>query len=391
MRDSLARLAFVLGLLAAVGPFAIDMYLPALPQVADDLGATESAVGLTLAAYLLTFGLAQMIYGPMSDAMGRKRPMLVGVVIFAAASIGAAWAPSIGWLIAARAAQGLGAAALMVVPRAVIRDVASGPEGARVMAVIMIVLSISPMLAPLAGSIVLAWGSWREIFWMLAAAALLDLALIRFALPETLPSIHQRTVRLAPIWTGTKHLLRDRRFMGLTMMSAFGIAGLFVFIASASFVYTQQYGLGPTGFSVAFAVNAVGFFAASQFAGRLSERFGMMRIISLGVTGFAVSALILVGGVWVGFDALPVVMTGLFVVFAWLGLVIPTAMVTSLDPHPEIAGLAASIGGTAQMLTGGLMIALSGPFMDNTASTMVAAICVCACLAWAAIALSRTR
>src|SRR5690606_10645506 len=206
MRDSLVRVAFVLGLLAAVGPFAIDMYLPALPQVAADLGTAESAVGLTLAAYLLTFGLAQMIYGPMSDAMGRKRPMLVGVGIFAAASIGAAWAPSIGWLVASRAIQGLGDAALMVVPRAVVRDVASGPEGTRVMAVIMIVLSISPMLAPLAGSVVLAWGSWRGIFWLLAVAAFLDLALIGFALPETLPSVRQRPVRLAPIWAGTKHL-----------------------------------------------------------------------------------------------------------------------------------------------------------------------------------------
>lgn len=391
MRDSLVRVAFVLGLLAAVGPFAIDMYLPALPQVAADLGTAESAVGLTLAAYLLTFGLAQIIYGPMSDAMGRKRPMLVGVGIFAAASIAAAWAPSIGWLVAARAVQGLGAAALMVVPRAVVRDVASGPEGARVMAVIMIVLSISPMLAPLAGSVVLAWGSWRGIFWLLAVAAFLDLALIGFALPETLPSVRQRPVRLAPIWAGTKHLLSDRRFMGLTMTGAFGMASLFVFIASASFVYTQQYGLGPAGFSVAFAVNAVGFFAVSQLSGWLSERFGMMRTMSLGVSGFVASALVLAGVVRVGFDTLPVVMAGLFVIYAWLGLVIPTAMVMSLDPHPDIAGLAASIGGTAQMLIGGVMIALSGPFMDNTASTMVVAICLCACLAWAAIALSRTH
>src|SRR5690606_13217619 len=206
----------------------------------------------------------------------------VGVGIFAAASIAAAWAPSIGWLVAARAVQGLGAAALMVVPRAVVRDVASGPEGARVMAVIMIVLSISPMLAPLAGSVVLAWGSWRGIFWLLAVAAFLDLALIGFALPETLPSVRQRPVRLAPIWAGTKHLLSDRRFMGLTMTGAFGMASLFVFIASASFVYTQQYGLGPAGFSVAFAVNAVGFFAVSQLSGWLSERFGMMRTMSLG-------------------------------------------------------------------------------------------------------------
>lgn len=127
-------MAFVLGLLAAVGPFAIDMYLPALPRVAEDLGTNETVVALTLAVYLLAFGLAQMVYGPMSDAMGRKRPMAIGVGIFALAAIAAALAPSIGWLIAARAVHGFGAATLMVVPRAVIRDVATGPDATRIMA-----------------------------------------------------------------------------------------------------------------------------------------------------------------------------------------------------------------------------------------------------------------
>ena len=134
MRDPLLRMAFVLGLLAAVGPFAIDMYLPALPRVAEDLGTNETVVALTLAVYLLAFGLAQMVYGPMSDAMGRKRPMAIGVGTFALAAIAAALAPSIGWLIAARAVHGFGAATLMVVPRAVIRDVATGPDATRIMA-----------------------------------------------------------------------------------------------------------------------------------------------------------------------------------------------------------------------------------------------------------------
>jgi DHA1 family bicyclomycin/chloramphenicol resistance-like MFS transporter len=391
MHDQLSRLALVLGLLAAVGPFAIDMYLPALPQVAADLGTSESGVALTLAVYLLTFGLAQMIYGPMSDAMGRKRPMAIGVGIFAVAAVAAALAPSIGWLIAARAVQGLGAATLMVVPRAVIRDVATGPEATRIMAAIMIVLSISPMLAPLAGSLVLALGGWRYIFLVLAATSLLSLALILFVLPETLPSTSHQPVRFAFIWTGIKYLLRDPRFVGLTMIGAFGIASLFVFISTASFVYTRLYGLSHIGFSLAFAANAIGFFASSQFAGPLSENFGMERVIWLAVTGFAIIALILTGVVWMGFEALSVVIAGLFLAFACLGLVVPTAMVMSLDPHPDIAGLASSIGGTAQMLTGGLMIALTGPFVGNSALTMVAAISVCACLTWVTAALSLTR
>lgn len=392
MQDQLLfRLALVLGLLAAVGPFAIDMYLPALPQVAEDLGTSESDVALTLAVYLLTFGLAQMLYGPMSDATGRKRPMAIGIVIFAVAAVAAALAPSIGWLIAARAVQGLGAAALMVVPRAVIRDVATGPAATRIMATVMIVLSVSPMLAPLAGSLVLAWGDWRDIFVVLAAISLLSLALILFVLPETLPSTSHQPVRLTLIWTGIQYLLRDPRFVGLTMIGAFGTASLFVFISTASFVYTRLYGLSHIGFSLAFAANAIGFFASSRFAGRLSESLGMERVISPAVSGFAITALILTVVVWMGFEALSVMITGLFLVFACLGLVVPTAMVMSLDPHPGIAGLASSIGGTAQMLTGGLIIALTGPFVSNSALTMAAAISVCASLTWATAALTLTH
>jgi DHA1 family bicyclomycin/chloramphenicol resistance-like MFS transporter len=248
------------------------------------------------------------------------------------------------------------------------------------------------MLAPLAGALVLAWGDWRDIFLLLATTSLLSLALILFILPETLPATNHRPVLFAPVWAGIKYLLRDPLFMGLTMIGAFGIASLFVFISTASFVYTRQYDLSPTSFSLAFAANAIGFFASSQFAGRMAESVGMERVISLAVTGFALTALILTAVVWVGFEALQVVIAGLFLAFACLGLVVPTAMVMSLDPHPAIAGLASSIGGTAQMLTGGLMIALTRPFMDNSALSMVGAISVCACLAWAAaMSLPRLR
>jgi DHA1 family bicyclomycin/chloramphenicol resistance-like MFS transporter len=391
MRDPLFRMALVLGLLSAVGPFAIDMYLPALPQVASDLQTDEAGAALTLTSYFIVFGIAQMIYGPMADAVGRKKPLVIGVAIFLVATVAAALAPTIGWLIAARAVQGLGAATLMAVPRAVIRDMATGPAAARMMAAIMIVISVSPMLAPLTGSLVMAWGNWREIFGVIGVAALLSLGLIIFVLPETLPVERRQPVRLAPMLSGARRLLTDRRLMGLTMIGGFGMASFFVFLFSASFVYTRQYGLSPTGFSLAFAVNAIGFFTASQFAGRLAERFGMERVISLAITGFACMALMLTALVWMGMDQLPMVMAGLFLTNACLGLVMPTAMVMSLDPHPEIAGLASSLGGTIQMLTGGVMIGLTGPFMENSAATMVPAIALCALLAWLAAALSLPR
>ena len=257
------RLALILGLLSAVGPFAIDMYLPALPRIAEALSANEAAVQITLTTYFIGFGLAQLIYGPMADALGRKAPLLLGLAIFAIGSVGAAQAGTIASLATWRAIQGLGGAALMVVPRAIIRDRYTGNEATQLMAMIMLVISISPMLAPLAGSAVIAVADWRTIFYVLLATSILSILLLTFALEETLAPDNRRPQRIAPLLSGAKRLLRDPYFMGLTFVGGFGMASFFVFIASASFVYTQQFGLTPTGFSIAFAVNAIGFFGAS--------------------------------------------------------------------------------------------------------------------------------
>lgn len=388
------RLALILGILSAVGPFAIDMYLPALPSIAADLGATEAAVQLTLTAYFLAFGIAQLVYGPMADALGRKTPMLLGLTIFALGTCGAAFAGSIEALTAWRFVQGLGGACLMVVPRAVIRDRYTGTEATKLMAMIMLVISVSPMLAPLAGAGIIAVADWRMIFGVLLITAALSMALLILALPETLaPEARQKT-RLAPMLAGAKRLLTDHIFMALTFVGGFGMASFFVFIASASFVYTSQFGLSPTGFSIAFAVNAVGFFGASQAAAPLGARLGIGRLVRIGVTGFAVMTSALAVVALMGGASFPVILIGLMVSNAFLGLVIPTTMVLALDDHGDIAGIASSLGGTLQMLAGGLMITLTGPFFDGTALPMLLAIALCGLIAaglcWAVLARDRT-
>ncbi|MFT3972851.1 MAG: multidrug effflux MFS transporter [Amaricoccus sp.] len=375
------RIALVIGLLGAVGPFAIDMYLPALPKVAADLGAIPQATQATLSVFFAAFGISQLAYGPLSDQFGRKPPLYVGLVIFLAGTVACAFAPTIGALVAARLVQGLGAAVGMVIPRAIIRDLHTGPAATRLMATVMLVISVSPMLAPLAGSGVMAVAGWRAIFGVLGLAAALSLVLTAFALEETLPPGRRVPARPRQLAAGTLRLLRDPQFLGLTFIGGFGMASFFVFIASASFVYTEQFGLSPTGFSIAFALNAIGFFAATQAAASLGERYGMGRVVRLAVTAFAITACLLVLLVVAGFDSLPVIVAMLFVANAFLGLVIPTVAVMALDPHPDIAGLASSLGGTLQMLTGGLMIAAAGPFFDGTALPMVAAIATAGVLA----------
>jgi MFS transporter, DHA1 family, multidrug resistance protein len=277
--------------------------------------------------------------------------------------------------------QGLGAAVVMVIPRAIIRDMHTGHAATRLMALIMLVISVSPMLAPLAGSGVIAVADWRAIFWVLCAAAVASLAMTAFLLPETLAPADRVRVNLRSLMSGTATLMTDRGFLGLTFIGAFGMASFFVFLTSASFVYTRQFGLSPTGFSLAFAVNAIGFFAASQAAAGLGQRFGARTVVRVATLGFAVCAIATFLLVAAGFTSLPVVIAGLFIGNAFLGLVIPTVMVMALDDHGDIAGLASSLGGTLQMLTGGVVTIIAGPFFDGTALPMLGAIALCAVVA----------
>lgn len=382
MSDSLLRPALVLGLLSAVGPFAIDMYLPAMPEIGRDLGASIPAMQGTITAYFIAFGLAQLIYGPWADQAGRKLPLYAGVGVFLIGTLMCALAQSVEGLMAGRFVQGLGGAAVMVVPRAIIRDLHTGHQATRMMAAIMLVISISPFLAPLAGAGLMAISSWRAIFGVLALAAFASLAMTRFMLDETLAPKDRQPVSLSAIWQGTKTLMTHRGFLGLTFLGGFAMASFFVFIASASFVYTSAFGLTPTQFSLAFAVNALGFFASSQLAAGLGQRHGGSKVMAWATLGFALVTVGLFALALAGISGLWITIVGLFLANACLGLVIPTAMVMALEEHGEIAGLASSLGGTLQMLAGGVMIAAMGPFFDGTVLPMLAAIALCGVLAF---------
>ncbi|MCU0831196.1 MAG: multidrug effflux MFS transporter [Rhizobiaceae bacterium] len=382
MSPQTVRLAIVLGLLSCVGPFAVDMMLPAMPAIAASLNTDPASAQIMLTSYFLAFGVSQLVWGPWSDAVGRKRPLYAGLAIFLVGSLGCAFAPTIEWLAAARFLQGLGAAVVMVVPRAIIRDTLTGTEATRLMAMVMLVISVSPMLAPLAGSAVIAFGSWHWIFITLALAALVSFALTATLLPETLDIADRVPVNLASLMRGTKTLLRSRSFMGLTFIGGFGMASFFVFIASASFVYSQQYGLSPTGFSIAFALNSIGFFGATQFAAGLGERFGLERMVKWAAAGFGLVTVTMFLVTLAGFTSFPMLVLMLIASNACLGLIIPSTMVMALDAHGEIAGLASSIGGTLQMLAGSLMVTLASPFFDSTSLPMTAAIAVCGVLAF---------
>lgn len=378
MQPGFLKLAIILGLMSCVGPFAIDMYLPALPTIAQDLGVGETHVQATITSYFFAFGIAQLFYGPWADASGRKPPVITGLALFALGSVGAALSDGITALIAWRFVQGIGGAAMMVVVRAIIRDLYTGAEATKLMALIMLVISVSPMLAPLAGSGVIALGSWRWVFWVLVGASGVSLLMALTLLPETLAQADRQKVSIRQMVEGTRRLFADPGFMGLTFIGAFGISSFFVFLSSASFVYSGQYGLTPTQFSLAFAANAIGFFAASQAAGPLGARLGITQVIGLGCTIFAGFAVLLVALIGMGYGSLFLVIGLLFLANAGLGLVIPTTMVMALDDHGDIAGLASSLGGALQMITGGAVVVAASPIFDGTALPMAGVIAACA-------------
>ena len=377
MLSPYAKNAIVLGLLAAIGPFAIDMYLPALPTIAADLGATTAATQMTLMSFFVAFGLCQIVYGPVSDMVGRKKPLYFGLSVFTVGSVGCAFAGTIEWLIAFRFIQGIGASASMVIPRAIIRDLHTGIEATRLMAFVMLVLSVSPILAPLIGSLLIAHIGWRAVFAVVTVVAILGFVLTALFLRETRPPSERITGGFGSAFAGFWQLLRDWHFLGVTFIGGLGMSSFFAFLASSSFVYIGNYGLTPTQYGLAFSVNAVGFIGASQLTAKFGARFGMGRLVIGAAFLHTMFALILFAATMAGVDSLAVLIALLFCAFACLGLVIPSTMVLALDNHGPIAGMASALGGTLQMMVGGLMIAVISQFFDGTALPMVTAIALC--------------
>jgi DHA1 family bicyclomycin/chloramphenicol resistance-like MFS transporter len=378
MHSRLFRNAVVLGLLTAVGPFAVDMYLPALPSIGRNLGANTGALQMSLGAFLMTLGIGQLVYGPLSDIFGRKRPLYFGLSVFALASVGCSLAPNIQTLIAFRFLQGLGACAGMVVPLAVVRDLHTGTEAARLMSLLMLVVSVSPILSPIVGTLIISVGSWRGIFWAVTLAVALALVLVGTLLPETRPPSARREGSISGVLSGYATLLRDRNFLRLAAVVAFGIASFFVYLANSSFVLIEHFGLSPRLYSFAFSLNAAAFIGASQLTGRLGTRFGLTRVIRVGVIGHAAAMTCLFASAVAGVDRFDVLVVFLCVGYGFLGLVVPATTALALEEHGPIAGTASALMATLQSIAGLSVIAIVSLFLDGTTRPMITGIAVCA-------------
>lgn len=382
MSSGFLRSAVVLGLITAVGPFAIDMYLPVMPDITSALSTTPAAVQMTLMVFFVVVGLFQLVYGPLADIYGRKAPIYGGLALFTIGSVGCALAPDIETLIGFRVVQALGACAGMVVPRAIIRDLHTGPDATRLMALLMLVVSVSPILAPLAGTAIIQFSDWRGIFWAITATAIVALALTATMLDETHPPEKRGESSwrgsFAAYWT----LLFDRPFMSLTFVSGLGLSSFFIYLSASPYVLQEHFGLTKTEYSLFFAMNAIAFIGSSQFTGKLTARFGLMPVIKTATTGFAVVMAAMAALVLGGADSLWVMAAGLFVGYAFLGQILPTAVVLSMEEHGAMAGVASALMGALQMVIGAVAMALANITIGSDPRPMAAGIGAVAVLAW---------
>src|SRR4051794_40832887 len=343
-----ARLVLLLGVLVALGPFTIDMYLPALPVIAPDLGSTPAAVQLTLTGTLAGVAAGQLVIGPLSDVLGRRRPLVAGVAVHVVASLLCVLAPSVTVLALLRGFQGFGAAAASVIGMAVVRDLFSGRAAATLFSRLMLVIGASPVLAPTVGGEVLRWSTWRGVFAVLALLGTGVLAMAVRSLPETLPAYRRRDAGGARAVRTYAALLGDRAFAGLALVGGLVMASLFGYVSGSTFVFQDQYGLSQQQFALVFGSGAVALIGATQLTARLLQRWTTRQILVAGLALGTASGVVLVAVTALGLGGLPVLLVLLWLVLAGQGLTFPTIPALAMSRYEATAGSAAALLGAAQ-------------------------------------------
>ena len=371
------KIVFILGLLAMLMPLSIDMYLPALPVISAQFGVPAGSAQMTLSTYILGFAFGQLFYGPMADSLGRKPVILGGTLVFAAAAVACALAQTIDHLIIMRFFHGLAAAAASVVINALMRDIYPKEEFSRMMSFVMLVTTIAPLVAPMAGGAVLVWFSWHVIFWILALAALLASAMIFFFIDETLPVERRQKFHIRTTIGNFASLFRHKRVLSYMLASGFSFAGMFSFLSAGPFVYIELNHVSPQHFGYYFALNIVFLFIMTIINSRFVRRVGALNMFRAGLWIQFVMAIWLVVSAFlgVGFWALVV---GVAAFVGCVSMVSSNAMAVILDEFPHMAGTASSLAGTFRFGIGAIVGALLSMATFTTAWPMLWAMAFCA-------------
>ncbi len=363
------RFALLLGALAAMGPLTIDMYLPSFPAIAASFDTTASLVQVSLTACLLGIGIGQLVFGPMSDVHGRKKPLVFSLIGYGIASAISALSPSVTAFIAARFLQGLAASAGIVISRAIVRDTFSGRALTKFFATLMLINNLAPILAPILGGAILAFTEWRGIFGVLSAVGFLFFVIVLWRFEETLledqrvPSNFRNTIR------NFVSLLKNREFMGYALAQGFIMAGIFAYVAGTPFVYQNIYGVSPQTFSLLFGMNGIGLIMGTQTVGRLTGILTELQFLRVGLFMSITSGTFLLFAVLFNGPLLTVIIPIFFFVSS-IGVISTSSFSLAMESQGHIAGSASALLGLLPFLLGSITAPLVGVAGEHTAIPM---------------------
>lgn len=381
-RPRVPRWLLLMGALSALGPLAIDFYLPAFPSIVAGLHATQGEVERTLASYLFGLSLAQMAYGPLADRFGRKAPLIGGLAIFTISSIGCTLTGDITHLTLWRVAQAFGGAAGMVIPKAVIRDNFDTRDASKALSLLILIMGVTPILGPVLGGQILLVTGWRGVFGLMAAGGGVLLLMAVFTMRETLPPEKVIALRVPIIAKNYWGLLRDRQFMCFSMAGAFGSAGMFTYISGTPRVLMGIYGVSPQHFGYMFALGAISLIGASQVSARMLDRYSpekLLKVAQVSIVLTTIAGLVLT---MLNVLTLALLMICLMGFMASQGFVSPNAAALALARQGMRLGVASALMGTLQMLCGALAGLAISDWQSTTALPLTGILAVCALMSW---------
>ncbi|MZQ86575.1 Bcr/CflA family efflux MFS transporter [Paenibacillus sp. 5J-6] len=360
------RLALLLGLFSTLGPFTIDMYLPAFPEIVKQFGTTASLVQLSLTACLLGLGIGQLVMGSLSDVYGRRNPLLISMAVYLVASLACAFSPNIGLLIAFRFIQGFAASAGIVISRAIARDLYSGHELTKFFSLLLLVGNLGPLVAPVTGSGILSFTTWVGVFIALSLLGLYLLIMTKWKLQETLPADRRRPSNFMEQLRNYGSLLRDRQFVGYMLAQGIMIAGVFAYVSGTPFIYQNIYGASPTVFALLFGSNGISLIIGSQVVGRMSHRVSEHAFLLFGLW-LAILASVTVLVVAIVHGPLFALVIPLFFFVAAIGITSTAAFPLAMESQGHMAGSAAALLGVIPFLLGAVVSPLVGIAGEHTA------------------------
>ena len=363
------KLALLLGSLAALGPLTIDMYLPSFPTITNEFNTNASFIQFSLTSCLLGLGLGQLVIGPMSDVQGRRKPLIVFLALYFVASLACAFAPTLTIFISARFIQGFAAAGGIVISRAVVRDVYVGRELTKFFALLMLINNLAPILAPVVGSSILLFTTWRGVFITLSLVGIILVSTITFRFEETLPTEKRMPSNLKQTIGNFSELIKDRKFIGYALTQSFITSGIFAYVSGTPFVYQTIYGVSPQVFSILFGANGIGIMIGTIFIGKFADLIPETRFLKIGLlmsitASFSLFIVVLFHG------PLFAVVISIFVFISSIGIISTSSFSLAIQDQGHIAGSASALLGLLPFIFGAISAPLVGIAGETTAIPM---------------------